>query len=63
MAAHHVDGSLLLKKFGAMILICLGILGIALGLEYRSNGLSPELIGHHCPCHRHGSPRAENHPT
>jgi len=45
MAAHPVGGSLLLKKFGAMILICLGILGIALGLEYRSNGLSPEFIG------------------
>jgi uncharacterized membrane protein HdeD (DUF308 family) len=46
MAADPVDGALLLlKKFGAMILIFFGILGVALGFEYRSNGLSPELIG------------------
>jgi uncharacterized membrane protein HdeD (DUF308 family) len=45
MAADPADGVILLvKKFGAMILIFFGILGIALGLAYRSYGLSPELI-------------------
>jgi hypothetical protein len=46
MAANTADGVLLLvKKFGGMILIFFGILGIAIGLEYRSNGFSPELTG------------------
>jgi hypothetical protein len=41
MAANTDDGALLLvKKFGGVALILLGILGIAVGLEYRSTGLS-----------------------
>jgi uncharacterized membrane protein HdeD (DUF308 family) len=45
MAVNTADGALLLvKKFGGLVLIFFGILGVALGLEYRSNGLSPELI-------------------
>lgn len=41
MAANTDDGALLLvKKFGGIVLIVLGILGIAVGLEYRSTGLS-----------------------
>jgi hypothetical protein len=45
MAANTADGALLLvKKFGGLVLTFFGILCIALGLEYRSNGLSPELI-------------------
>jgi hypothetical protein len=45
MAAHTADGALLLvKKFGGMVLIFFGILCLAIGLEYRSNGLSIELI-------------------
>lgn len=45
MSAHSADGALLLaKKFGGMLLILLGILGIAIGLEYRSNGISFGLI-------------------
>jgi len=45
MTAHSADGALLLaKKFGGMLLIVLGILAIAIGLEYRSNGISFGLI-------------------
>jgi hypothetical protein len=45
MAAYAADGTMLLiKKFGGMVLIFFGILGIAIGLEYRSNGLSVGLI-------------------
>jgi uncharacterized membrane protein HdeD (DUF308 family) len=45
MAVNTADGALLLvKKFGGLVLIFFGILGVALGLEYRSNGLSLELI-------------------
>jgi cyanate permease len=45
MAAHTADGAMLLvKKFGGMVLIFFGILCIAIGLEYRSTGLSVELI-------------------
>ncbi|WP_024517595.1 hypothetical protein [Bradyrhizobium sp. Tv2a-2] len=45
MAANTADGPLfLVKKFGGLVLIFFGILCIALGLEYRSSGLSPELI-------------------
>lgn len=41
MAANTDDGALLLvKKFGGIVLIILGILGIAVGLEYRSTELS-----------------------
>jgi hypothetical protein len=45
MAAKITDGALLLlKKFGGIVLIFFGILGIAIGLEYRSTGLSPGLV-------------------
>jgi hypothetical protein len=45
MTAHTADGAMLLaKKFGGIVLIILGILGIAIGLEYRSNGISFGLI-------------------
>ena len=45
MAVNTADGALLLvKKFGGLILIFFGILCVALGFEYRSSGLSPELI-------------------
>jgi hypothetical protein len=45
MAAYTADGTMLLvKKFGGIILIFFGILGIAIGLEYRSIGLSVGLI-------------------
>lgn len=45
MPAYAADGRvLLMKKFGGILLIVLGILGIAIGLEYRSNGLSIGLI-------------------
>lgn len=45
MAAYTADGTMLLvKKFGGIVLIFFGILALALGLEYRSNGLSIELI-------------------
>ena len=41
MAANPDDGALfLVKKFGAFVLIPLGILGIATGLEYRTTDLS-----------------------
>jgi len=40
MAAYTADGAtLLLKKFGGLVLIVLGILGIAIGFEYPSTGL------------------------
>ena len=45
MAAYTADGTMLLaKKFGGMVLIFFGILGIAIGLEYRSTGLSVGLV-------------------
>jgi len=34
---------LLVKKFGGIVLIFFGIICIAVGLEYRSNGFSPGL--------------------
>ncbi|MFY9958452.1 hypothetical protein [Bradyrhizobium sp.] len=44
MAANTDDGALfLVKKFGGIVLIFFGIICIAVGLEYRSNGFSPEL--------------------
>ena len=45
MAAYTADGAMLLaKKFGGIVLIFFGILGIAIGLEYRTNGLSTGLL-------------------
>jgi hypothetical protein len=45
MTTYAADGTmLLLKKFGGIVLIVLGILGIAIGLEYRSTGLSVGLV-------------------
>lgn len=45
MTEQTADGAMLLaKKFGGMVLIVLGILGIAIGLEYRTLGLSVGLI-------------------
>ena len=45
MAAYTADGAMLLaKKFGGMVLVFFGILCIAIGLEYRTNGLSIGLI-------------------
>ncbi|MCC8950028.1 hypothetical protein H8A97_34315 [Bradyrhizobium sp. Arg62] len=39
MAAYTADSStLLLKKFGGLVLIVLGVLGIAIGFESGSNG-------------------------
>jgi hypothetical protein len=41
MAASITDGALLLaKKLGSVGLILFGIIGIAVGLEYRSTGIS-----------------------
>ena len=42
MAANTADGALLLvKKLGGVVLILFGIVGIAVGLEYRTIGFSP----------------------
>jgi hypothetical protein len=44
MAANTNDGALLLvKKFGGIVLVLFGLIGIAVGLEYRANGFSPAL--------------------
>jgi hypothetical protein len=41
MAANTADGALLLvKKLGSVVLILFGIVGIAVGLEYRTIGFS-----------------------
>jgi hypothetical protein len=41
MAANIADGALLLvKKLGGVVLILFGIVGIAVGLEYRTIGFS-----------------------
>jgi hypothetical protein len=41
MAANTADGTLLLvKKLGGIVLIVFGIIGIAVGLEYRITGFS-----------------------
>ena len=45
MAANTADGLLLLvKKLGGVVLIILGIIGIAVGLEYRTIGFSAGII-------------------
>jgi hypothetical protein len=45
MAANTADGPLLLvKKLGGVVLIILGIIGIAVGLEYRTIGFSAGII-------------------
>jgi hypothetical protein len=45
MATYAADGTMLLvKKLGGIVLIVLGILGIAIGLEYRSTDLSVGLV-------------------
>jgi hypothetical protein len=46
MAANTADGVLLLvKKLGGVVLILVGIIGIAVGLEYRTIGFSAGIIG------------------
>jgi hypothetical protein len=41
MAANTADGPLLLvKKLGGLVLIIIGVIGIAVGLEYRTMGFS-----------------------
>ena len=45
MAANTADGPfLLVKKLGGVVLIILGIIGIAVGLEYRTIGCSAGII-------------------
>jgi hypothetical protein len=45
MAANTADGPLLLvKKLGGVVLIILGIIGIAVGLEYRTIGFSAGIV-------------------
>jgi hypothetical protein len=46
MAANTADGALLLaKKLGGVVLIFFGIIGIAVGLEYRTTGFSAGITG------------------
>lgn len=46
MAANAADGALLLvKKLGGIVLILFGIIGIAVGLEYRTTGFSAGITG------------------
>jgi hypothetical protein len=46
MAANAAIGPLLLvKKLGAVVLILFGIIGIAVGLEYRTTGFSAGIAG------------------
>jgi hypothetical protein len=46
MAASISDGALLLvKKLGGVALILFGIIGIAVGLEYRTTGFSATVTG------------------
>jgi hypothetical protein len=65
MAANTANGPLLLvKKLGGVVLILFGIIGIAVGLEYRSTGISAGVAGADCgACLGHGAPRAEDHPS
>jgi hypothetical protein len=46
MAANTANGALLLvKKLGGVVLILFGIIGIAVGLEYRTMGFSAGITG------------------
>ena len=46
MAANTANGALLLlKKLGGVMLILFGIIGIAVGLEYRTAGFSAAVTG------------------
>ena len=46
MAANTAGGALLLvKKLGGVVLILLGIIGIGVGLEYRTMGFSAGITG------------------
>ena len=46
MAANTADGPLfLVKKLGGLVLIIFGIIGIAVGLEYRTMGFSAGVTG------------------
>jgi hypothetical protein len=46
MAANTANGALLLvKKLGGVLLILFGIIGIAIGLEYRTTGFSALMTG------------------
>ncbi len=46
MAADTANGPLLLlKKLGGIMLILFGIIGIAVGLEYRTTGFSAGITG------------------
>jgi hypothetical protein len=46
MAANTADGAVLLvKKLGGVVLILVGIIGIAVGLEYPSIGFSAGITG------------------
>jgi hypothetical protein len=46
MAADTANGPLfLLKKLGGILLILFGIIGIAVGLEYRTTGFSAGITG------------------
>jgi hypothetical protein len=46
MAANAANGALLLvKKLGGVVLILFGIIGIAVGLEYRTTGFSIGITG------------------
>jgi hypothetical protein len=46
MATGIADGALLLvKKLSSVVLILFGVIGIAVGLEYRTTGFSAGLTG------------------
>jgi hypothetical protein len=66
MAPNTADRPLLLvKKLVAVVLILFGIIGIAVGLEYRTTGFSSRnnCSGHCGACLGYGAPRDEDHPT
>jgi hypothetical protein len=65
MAANTADGALLLvKKLGGIVLILVGIIGIAVGLEYRTIGFSVGITGAGIVALAcgHGASRAEDRP-